>query len=1138
MKQQISYVHVPILESPEAVEVPVGAGLPVDHEEVLEILRAEEAPLSLWLDFSKAYLLQQYDKQGLEILREGSSQQVAMYFGEIFKSEQSCGNCFRADYYLQSGVCTTDRSLKTEFFKKAQELITQARQATPEEQLPWLCQGRLSLAKGDIKNARKELEKAVGQKNNGKTNVLGHLAMAGLEFYEQHYQEALGWFKKAIAQHPRCPPNAYIGLAHCYYKLGEFNLASKSLERVIQLDPKDADALLALAVIRFNRGDPDQGYREGLELLYRAFESDPCNPCVLNELSRQALLVNDLDGVQKLAHLAFENAMSDRVRAESCSLLARAHHASGDINSASKSYTQASRFDASLPLPHYGLAQMYYSQGEAKNAISELEKVLEARPGCEDALNLLAQIHPSLPQKIEKVVQHFKEAAHKNPERPDIQEMLGRVLLTIDLGGALTAFEQALQIYRKRDEPVPPSLLCNTGYLLQRAQHIKGHAERAMDLMQEAMRSTYSLENGNGSLSIANVLKFNIGRLYQAAGRLKEAKEMFEAIVQDYPNAVDCFIGLAEICRARGQIKEAIEWAEKVLERKGGHADALALLGNLHLDRRDYPAAQKYFEQLIQNKESKNDPYGMIGLGNLYLYTIPGEAKKKEQIEKREKNLKRAQDLFKVVLSKDPQNIYAANGLGAVLAERGKLEGAKDIFAMVQETAAASGGFLRLPDMWINLGNIHLARGETVSAIKMYETANSKFFNNKNTTILLYLARAFYDEDNLQDARKTLLKAIHLAPGDFKLRFNVALTIQQESVKKLKDLQEVKGTHEEMEMIKTIGKMLVQAAGQFQSLRQLTKDKTGIEEQKLLLHIKFCGETYKKCDKYLETAKFENQKRELQMAKQRAQLEAIHLAPGDFKLRFNVALTIQQESVKKLKDLQEVKGTHEEMEMIKTIGKMLVQAAGQFQSLRQLTKDKTGIEEQKLLLHIKFCGETYKKCDKYLETAKFENQKRELQMAKQRAQLEAAKMKKKLEQERIREEENRKKRINDQRSREYTQRLENLKMAWGTVGRGSSAGTKKSNTTPSSNNKKRKKQVVEDDFITDTVEYDNGPGLPDEDQFDNEDRAKRSRIEEDVGFDEMGGEVEEEPVEEEEEFIQEQGGAGVDELFDDDDDDD
>ena len=41
-----------------------------------------------------------------------------------------------------------------------------------------------------------------------------------------------------------------------------------------------------------------------------------------------------------------------------------------------------------------------------------------------------------------------------------------------------------------------------------------------------------------------------------------------------------------------------------------------------------------------------------------------------------------------------------------------------------------------------------------------------------------YCCRAYYDSDNLPEAKKTLLKAMHVAPTNHRLRFDAALTMQ------------------------------------------------------------------------------------------------------------------------------------------------------------------------------------------------------------------------------------------------------------------------------------------------------------------------------------------------------------------------
>ena len=38
--------------------------------------------------------------------------------------------------------------------------------------------------------------------------------------------------------------------------------------------------------------------------------------------------------------------------------------------------------------------------------------------------------------------------------------------------------------------------------------------------------------------------------------------------------------------------------------------------------------------------------------------------------------------------------------------------------------------------------------------------------------------RAYYDSNNLPEAKRTLLQAVHVAPMDHRLRFNLALVMQ------------------------------------------------------------------------------------------------------------------------------------------------------------------------------------------------------------------------------------------------------------------------------------------------------------------------------------------------------------------------
>ncbi len=73
------------------------------------------------------------------------------------------------------------------------------------------------------------------------------------------------------------------------------------------------------------------------------------------------------------------------------------------------------------------------------------------------------------------------------------------------------------------------------------------------------------------------------------------------------------------------------------------------------------------------------------------------------------------------VAAVDPSNAYAANGLGMVMAEKGELEDAKDVFARVREVSAGVFG-----DVWVNLAHVYLGQSKYIEATRMYQNCLKK----------------------------------------------------------------------------------------------------------------------------------------------------------------------------------------------------------------------------------------------------------------------------------------------------------------------------------------------------------------------------------------------------------------------------
>lgn len=69
-------LSIPLLDSHDLVLVPV-SGLPDDTDMLLEVLAAEAAPLSTWMDFAKAYLATGKEEAFKHICMEGAKEEVS-----------------------------------------------------------------------------------------------------------------------------------------------------------------------------------------------------------------------------------------------------------------------------------------------------------------------------------------------------------------------------------------------------------------------------------------------------------------------------------------------------------------------------------------------------------------------------------------------------------------------------------------------------------------------------------------------------------------------------------------------------------------------------------------------------------------------------------------------------------------------------------------------------------------------------------------------------------------------------------------------------------------------------------------------------------------------------------------------------
>ncbi|CBI27821.3 hypothetical protein VitviT2T_016290 [Vitis vinifera] len=866
-------VYIPVQNSEEEVRVALDQ-LPRDASDILDILKAEQAPLDLWLIIAREYFKQGKIDQFRQILEEGSSPEIDEYYADVRYERIAILNALGA-YYSYLGKIETKQREKEEHFILATQYYNKASRIDMHEASTWVGKGQLLLAKGDVEQAFAAFKIVL---DGDRDNVPALLGQACVEFNRGRYSDSLDLYKRALQVYPDCPAAVRVGIGLCCYKLGQFEKARKAFQRVLQLDPENVEALVALGIMDLHTNDAS-GIRKGMEKMQRAFEIYPYCAMALNYLANHFFFTGQHFLVEQLTETALAVTNHGPTKSHSYYNLARSYHSKGDYEKAGL-YYMASVKESNKPhdfvLPYYGLGQVQLKLGDFRSSLSNFEKVLEVYPENCEALKALGHIYVQLGQ-TEKAQEYLRKATKIDPRDAQAFLDLGELLITSDTGAALDAFKTARGLLKKGGEEVPIELLNNIGVLYFE----RGEFELAEQTFKEAvgdgiwlsfiddkaysyandartsmhhfkdMQLFHQLEEDGHFVELpwnkVTVL-FNLARLLEQLNNTKTASILYRLILFKFPDYIDAYLRLAAIAKARNNIQLSIELVGDALKVNDKGPNSLCMLGDLELKNDDWVKAKETFRSASDATDGK-DSYATLSLGNWNYFAAIRSEKRAPKLEAT--HLEKAKELYTRVLVQHNANLYAANGAGVVLAEKGHFDVSKDIFTQVQEAASGS-VFVQMPDVWINLAHVYFAQGNFALAVKMYQNCLRKFYYNTDSQVLLYLARTHYEAEQWQDCKKTLLRAIHLAPSNYTLRFDAGVAMQKFSAS---TLQKTKRTADEVRSTVAELKNAVRIFSQLSAASNLHFH--GFDEKKIETHVGYCKHLLEAAKVHCEAAERE-----------------------------------------------------------------------------------------------------------------------------------------------------------------------------------------------------------------------------------------------------------------------------------------
>lgn len=784
-------IEIPFGQGDEVLELEV-ANLP-DPTETLGILQEQDCKINLWIQIALEYYRQGKD-DAFELLlttclSRWDQDRVKMNLSTYPDGDKDRIKALDllAIFYVRKAFAAKKSERKRDFFARAAQKFTEVDKSEfinfskhgSEYQFHLLGRAYCCLIEGRVDQADAQFQFVLQQQQQSgePENVPSLLGRACIEFNKKEpsgKRNALQLYKKALQVCPRCPADVRLGLAICFYRLNMIDKAEEAFSKALSLDPSCVGALTGLAVIELNK-KTNASIRRGIDYLSRAFKIEPTNPMVLTLLADHFFYANQYDKVVKLASRALENTENDPMRAQACYQLARAFHKKKEYDNAFEYYYKATQFGGSqFFLAHYGLGQMYIHRQEMDQAIQAFETVLKTNPGNHETLKILASLYArhSKQDKIDRAREYLKKVTESKQDDVETWVELASLVEQHDTQTALSAYRTAIQLYQDASTPVPPELYNNIAALLFSIDSLE-EAEKYYNLaLTRCEEDEPSNELHYGSIKYT--IHYNIGRLYEAKHELHEAERIYKKILIQHPMYLDCYLRLGCMERDKGLLFDASDKFKETFRIEPENPEAWTLIGNLHLSKQELTPCQKKFERIMEHypeQDKLNDTYSAISIGNVWLHSLhyltPGK-----DIAKLEKHQRHALSFYSQVLKRDTRNIYAANGIGCIFAYKGMFNEARDVFSQVREAIAD------FPDVWINIAHIYVEHKQYVAAVQMYENCLKKFYNNSNTEILSYIARALYKANKMSDCKKVLLKARYINPSDLNILFNLAKVLK------------------------------------------------------------------------------------------------------------------------------------------------------------------------------------------------------------------------------------------------------------------------------------------------------------------------------------------------------------------------
>ncbi len=336
------------------------------------------------------------------------------------------------------------------------------------------------------RNAEAEqIWQTIAQAQPKDAEAFAHLGL--LEARQHHYDEAVSFYRKALALAPSLP-GLELNLGLALFKGDHFQESIQPFTAELRRHPGDPRLITLLGMAHYGMGD----YLVAVPYLKQAAERDPQNLALRLTLAHSCMWSKQYDCVlnvdKEILALSAESAEADMLTGE-------ALDEKGDTPGATEQFRMAAKANPKEPNVHFGLGYLLWKQKQFEEASREFQAEIENDPQNVQALQYLGDSYIELTD-LQKARSVLEKAAAISPDAALAHRDLGIVYSqTGEQEKAVAEFRKAIEL--NPEDVAPHWRLARLYQAMGRKDEAKTEFAKASSMNKETNDALFKKMSGS-----------------------------------------------------------------------------------------------------------------------------------------------------------------------------------------------------------------------------------------------------------------------------------------------------------------------------------------------------------------------------------------------------------------------------------------------------------------------------------------------------------------------------------------------------------------------------------------------------------------------------------------------------------------